>query len=125
MFKNNLVIAWRNIKRNKVYSALNILGLAAEMAVFILIMLYVCYELSYDRYHENAHNIYRVIQQQPGNIINGSDIFPGTPPPLAPALIQGFPEVLSAIRINSSSNVISLQTYRAASANPADSLQYE
>jgi len=106
MFKNNLVIAWRNIKRNKVYSALNIFGLAAGMAVFILIMLFVRYELSYDRYHANAHNIYRIIQQQPGNVFLGSDIFAVTPPPLAPALVREFPEISAATRISRSSEVL-------------------
>jgi putative ABC transport system permease protein len=106
MFKNNLVIAWRNIKRNKIYSALNIFGLAVGMAVFILIMLYVRYELSYDRYHENSRNIYRIIQQQPGNVFLGSDIFAVTPPPVAPALLREFPEVSAATRISRSSDVL-------------------
>jgi putative ABC transport system permease protein len=106
MFKNHLIVAWRNIKKSKAYSALNILGLAIGMAVFILIMLYVRYELSYDRYHANARDIYRIIQRQPGNFINGSDIFAGTPPPLAPALIRDFPEILSAARITSSPDVL-------------------
>jgi putative ABC transport system permease protein len=67
MLKNYLIIAWRNIRKSKAYSALNILGLAVGMAVFILIMLFVRYELSYDRYHENGRNIYRVVQEQPRN----------------------------------------------------------
>jgi putative ABC transport system permease protein len=67
MFKDYLVVTWRNIKKGKAYSALNILGLAVGMAVFILIMLFVRYELSYDRYHENGRNIYRVVQEQPRN----------------------------------------------------------
>jgi putative ABC transport system permease protein len=67
MFKNHMLIAWRNIKKSKAYSALNILGLAAGMAVFILIMLFVRYELTYDRYHVNARNIYRVDQELPVN----------------------------------------------------------
>ncbi len=100
MFKNNLVIAWRNIKRNKAYSALNVLGLAAGLAVFILIMLFVRTELSYDRYHANARNIYRVIREQPDNDYLGSKIFAITPPPLAPALVQEFPEVRAATRID-------------------------
>jgi putative ABC transport system permease protein len=106
MFRNNLIIAWRNIKRSKVYSALNILGLAVGMAVFILIMLYVRYELSYDRYHENARNIYRVVQEQPGNAYLGSDLFAVTPGPLAGAMARDFPEVLAATRIDNWGNVL-------------------
>jgi len=106
MFKNHLIIAWRNIKRNKAYAALNILGLAAGMAVFILIMLFVRTELSFDRYHENAKNIYRVVQEQPGNVYLGSNVFAVTAGPMAPALVQDFPEVLAATRVDWSSNVL-------------------
>jgi putative ABC transport system permease protein len=106
MFKNYLIIAWRNIKRNKAYSALNVLGLAVGMAVFILIMLFVRTETSYDRYHENARNIYRVVQEQPGNVYLGSNVFAVTSPPMAAAMVQDFPEVLKATRINDSSNIL-------------------
>ena len=106
MFKNNLIIAWRNIKKSKAYSALNILGLASGLAVFILIMLFVRYELSYDRYHANARSIFRIIQEQPRNNYLGSNLFAVTPAPLAPALIRDFPEVLAATRIGTSSNVL-------------------
>ncbi|MCJ7485269.1 MAG: ABC transporter permease, partial [Candidatus Aminicenantes bacterium] len=106
MLKNHLIIAWRNIKKNKAYAALNVLGLAAGMAVFILIMLFVRTETSYDRYHANARTIYRVIQEQPGNVYLGSNVFAVTPGPMAPALVQDFPEVLAATRIDWSSNVL-------------------
>jgi len=106
MFKNHMLIAWRNIKKSKAYSALSILGLAAGMAVFIVIMLYVRYELSYDRYHANARGIYRVIEEQPGNDYLGSDIFAVTPAPLAPAMEADFPEIRRAARIDVQSNVL-------------------
>jgi putative ABC transport system permease protein len=106
MLKNHLIVAWRNIKKNKAYSALNILGLAMGLAVFILIMLFVRTELGYDRYHTNAHNIYRVVQEQPGNVYLGSNVFAVTPGPMAAAMVQDFPEVLKATRINDSSNIL-------------------
>jgi putative ABC transport system permease protein len=106
MIKNHLVIAWRGFRKNKTYSALNVLGLAAGMAVFILIMLFVRTELSYDRYHANARNIYRVIKEDPGNYYLGSNVFAVTPPALAPALARDFPEVQAATRIDDSSNVL-------------------
>jgi putative ABC transport system permease protein len=96
MFRNNLVIAWRNIMRGYVFSALNILSLAVGLAVFILIMLFVRYELSYDRYHENARNIYRVISKNRAL----------TPGPLAPALALDFPEVQATARIFVSSDIL-------------------
>jgi len=106
MFRNNLIIAWRNIKRSKVYSALNVLGLAAGMAVFILIMLFVRTELGYDRYHANARNVCRVVQEQPGDDFLGSNVFAVTPGPLAAAMVQDFPEVLKATRFDEWSDVL-------------------
>ncbi len=106
MFKNYLIVAWRNIKKNKGYSALNILGLGVGMAVFILIMLFVRYELGFDRYHENSRSIYRVVQEQPGNYYLGSNLFAVTPGPLAGAMVQDFPEVLKATRIDDWGDVL-------------------
>lgn len=106
MFKNDLIVAWRNIKRSKAYSALNILGLAVGLAVFILIMLFVRTETSYDRYHANGRNIYRIVQEQPGNVYLGSNVFAVTPGPLAAAMARDFPEVLKATRIDNWGNVL-------------------
>ncbi len=61
MLKNYLKIALRNISRNKLYSGLNIVGLAIGLACCILILLYVHDELSYDRFHDNADSIYRIV----------------------------------------------------------------
>jgi len=106
MFKNNLIIAWRNIKKSKAYSALNIFGLAVGMAVFILITLYVRYELSYDRYHENARNIYQINNVSPGNDYLGSNVFVPSPGPMAGALVRDFPEVQAAARIVNDGNTL-------------------
>ncbi|MCP4723458.1 MAG: ABC transporter permease, partial [bacterium] len=66
MFKNYLKVIFRNIKRNKGYSFLNITGLVIGISCSILIFLYIQYELSYDRYHRNADDIYRILIRQPG-----------------------------------------------------------
>ena len=60
MIKNYLVIAWRNMLNNKVYSALNIVGLAAGMAVALLIGLWVVNEYSYDKFLPNYRQLYQV-----------------------------------------------------------------
>ncbi len=60
MLKNYLKIAWRNIVNNKVYSAINILGLAAGMAVALLIALWVVNEYSYDKFFPNYQQLYQV-----------------------------------------------------------------
>ena len=59
MIKNYLLIAFRNLKKRKVYSFINIFGLAIGVAVCLVILKYVDFELSYDNYHTNAKNIYR------------------------------------------------------------------
>ncbi|MFI5163558.1 MAG: ABC transporter permease [Sphingobacteriales bacterium] len=58
MIKNYFKIAWRNLTRQKLYSLINISGLAIGLAVCMLIMLYVAHELSYDRFHLNAKRIF-------------------------------------------------------------------
>jgi len=62
MFKNYLMVAFRNLKRQKGYSLINILGLAIGMALCLLILVYVQDELSYDGFHEKADRIYRIAQ---------------------------------------------------------------
>ena len=88
MFKNYLTSAFRNLTRNKTYSFLNIMGLAVGIAAFLMISIYVWFELSYDRFHENADRIFAVMQ--------GDQAV--TPVPLAPALMRDFPEVEAATR---------------------------
>ena len=90
MLRNYFLIALRNLNKNKTYSILNIAGLAVGLTAFILIALYVQYELSYDRYHENADRIFRVVR---------SENRTKTPAALAPAFMETFPEVVSAARI--------------------------
>lgn len=63
MLKNHLVIAWRNLLKNKLYSLINIAGLATGMACCILVALYVHGEWSYDRFHDNGGRIYRVLRE--------------------------------------------------------------
>jgi putative ABC transport system permease protein len=95
MFKNYLKTAFRHIKRHKGYSFINIAGLAIGMTCCILILLYIRYELSYDKFHENAHDIYRIAFEIPDRLDMNASSF-GL---LAPALMQDFPEVRSAARI--------------------------
>src|ERR1051325_3004436 len=60
MIKNYLKIALRNLARNKIFSVINIMGLAIGLSCFLLISLYVLDELSYDRFYSNADRIYRI-----------------------------------------------------------------
>jgi putative ABC transport system permease protein len=67
MFKNYFTIAWRNLLKSKVYSAINIIGLATGMAVAILIALWIWDELSYNNYHKNHQAIAQVMTTQTFN----------------------------------------------------------
>jgi putative ABC transport system permease protein len=96
MLKNYFLVTLRNLKKNSTYSFLNILGLAVGMTAFILISLYVQYELSFDKYHENAGRIYRVIRE--GRAF--------TPAALGPELKAKIPEVASVTRMIRRSNTL-------------------
>ncbi len=96
MLSNYFKIALRIILRNRLYACINIAGLAVGMTGFILIALYIQYELSYDTQHQKANQIYRVAQQQQGNVYRGTDLFTGSPAALAPTLKAEFPEVAEA-----------------------------
>lgn len=97
MFKNNLKIAWQNIKYHKGYSLLNIGGIAIGLAAFWLIAMYVADELSYDRSFSDAGRIYRVAQH--ANWDGGNMDIALTSPLYATVLKNDFPEVEETIRI--------------------------
>jgi putative ABC transport system permease protein len=67
MFKNYFKIAWRNLWKNKGYSSITILGLAAGMAVAMLIGLWIWDELTYDHYHKNHDQLAQVMTTSSGN----------------------------------------------------------
>ena len=96
MFKNYLKIALRMLKRHKTYSFINIAGLAIGLACCLLILLYVQYERSYDRYHENADLIYRVVEEL--DFFGNKSHMAITPASFAPAMKNEFPEVKDAVR---------------------------
>lgn len=64
MFKNYLIISWRNLFKHKAYSAINIGGLAIGIAACLLILQYVSFETSYENFHANKDRIYRVKQER-------------------------------------------------------------
>jgi ABC-type antimicrobial peptide transport system permease subunit len=99
MLKNYLKIALRNIIRHKGYSFINIAGLAVGMACCFLIILWVQDELSYDKFHENAESICRVVGEE--QYSDGStDKFAVTPKALALALKEEYPEVINSTVIS-------------------------
>jgi len=92
MLKNYFKITWRNIKNSKVYSFINIMGLAVGMACCILILLWVQDELSYDKFHENYSDIYRTIPELQNNKVSSN------PLALAAVFKEQYPEVREITR---------------------------
>ncbi len=96
MFKNYLKIALRNLLRYKVYSFINIFGLAIGMACFLLIVFYIQFERSYDDFHENSKNIYKLVRVN--TLGERTERRVNTGAPLAPLLTQNFPAIKHAVR---------------------------
>src|ERR1700743_2999375 len=98
MLKSYIRAALRNLRKNKLYSTINIAGLAVGLAVFWLMGLYIADELSFDRASVNADRIYRVVHSGTGT--GGSFPLAITPAPFAPALKRDYPEIEAAARID-------------------------
>ncbi|MCB0752539.1 MAG: ABC transporter permease, partial [Ignavibacteriae bacterium] len=97
MLYNYLKVAIRNLFRHKTYSFLNIVGLALGLACSIFILLWVQDELSFDRFYENAENIYRVEQDQ---FYSGESYHVNvTPFPIGPGFKSEIPEIENAARL--------------------------
>jgi putative ABC transport system permease protein len=98
MIRNYFKIAVRNLLRYKAFSFINIFGLATGMACSLLIFLFVKDEISYDRFHKNAENIYRVVKDFVND--DGSRLPDATTPPaLSPAMQREIPEVAHTTRV--------------------------
>ncbi|MFC2081233.1 ABC transporter permease [Bacteroidota bacterium] len=95
MLKNYLKTAIRNLRKQRAHSIINIVGLAIGMAVFILILSYVWFELSFDRFHSKADQIYRVVQNRQASTGNL----------LAQALKDDFPEILEVTRLRHKTDI--------------------
>ncbi len=96
MLKNYLKIAYRNFMRHKLFSFINVSGLAIGLSVCMLIGLWVQRELSYDRFHEKADRIYRVERELFRE--NAYSIWPICGGRYKQALIDDFPEIENAVR---------------------------
>jgi putative ABC transport system permease protein len=96
MFRNYIVTAFRNIIKHKVYSLINILGFSLGISCFLLIVIYIRHEMSFDTYHSKADRIYRVaeIYTQSGNVQHIAN----SPALWGPTLRDEFPEVVNFVR---------------------------
>ncbi len=98
MIKNYIKMAFRNMMKQRVFSLINLFGLAVGMACCILILLYVQDELSYDKYHDNYDNIYRITTE--GQFGSGAlRHFALCSGAMAPVFKEDIPEVLQYTRV--------------------------
>ncbi|MCB9277289.1 MAG: ABC transporter permease [Lewinellaceae bacterium] len=97
MFFNHLKIAWRNLARNRGFTLVNILGLTTGLVCFMLILLYIRDEMSYDQWHEKGDRIYRVALERiyPGR----SRFYAIIPSSYAGSMKQDFSEVEASCRL--------------------------
>jgi putative ABC transport system permease protein len=98
MLKSYLTTAWRNIRKNKIFSAINIIGLAIGMAACLLILQFVNFELSYDQFDKNLPDLYRVYNDryQNGKLIqHGTITYSG----ISKAMQNDYPEVIDHSRV--------------------------
>jgi putative ABC transport system permease protein len=98
MFRNYLTIAYRNVLKNKVFSAINVFGLAIGLAACLLIFQFVSFEWSYDKFHEKSERIYRVTNDrfQNGKLIQHGTIMY---PTIGPAMAKDYPEIEAYTRL--------------------------
>jgi len=97
MFKNYFKTAWRNLWKNKVYSSINVVGLAIGMAACIIILIFVFYERSFDKFH--TKNIYRLNEVQKFEGMVAAQKVALSMFPMAPTMKQEFPEIKNYTRI--------------------------
>ncbi len=104
MLRNYIKTAFRSLLKNKGFSIINILGLGAGIASFVLIALYVYHEISYDRFHTKGDRIYRIVE----NLRTENEmLFQGvSSPPMGPAMQRWFPEIESYVRYTDWSGLI-------------------
>ncbi|WP_336517596.1 ABC transporter permease [Pollutibacter soli] len=120
MFKSYFCIAWRNIIKHKVFSLINIGGLAVGIAACTIIFLYVKNELTYDQFNEKSSRIVRVT----ATLISpeGESRIAASSPILAPTLREKLPEIENAVRIENSPTTIKIdnQLFREKDFYKAD-----
>ena len=106
MLRNYLKVAFRNFSKQKLYSAINVLGLAIGFAFCCMVALFVRHELSYDQFHDNKDHIYHMYQTYYYPDGSAEDIYDDQPAPLGEALMVEFPEVEKYVRFSNASGVV-------------------
>ncbi|BAV05763.1 putative ABC transport system permease protein [Filimonas lacunae] len=141
MFKNYLKVAWRNLTKHKVFSFINIMGLAVGLTACFLIFLYVKFEVSYDSFHSKKDRIFRLSTdvKTPSDVMNVAI----SSWAIGPAIKAEFPEIESCTRVSGDnllvkrgdvkfqetealavdSNFLQVFDYKLAKGNPAEAFK--
>jgi len=96
MWKNYLKIGWRVLKKNRLYTALNVLGLTMGISGFLMIMLFIQDEISYDRFYSDSDSVFRISSHW-GDYTTSS--YATAPPPAGPRILADIPEVEAVTRV--------------------------
>jgi putative ABC transport system permease protein len=113
MIKNYLLLAFKNFRKQKLFSLINVLGLSAGITCCLLIFLFIMHQFSFDKFYKNGKNIYRVMRV--GNINGGKENIPWLSPPYARALQTDYPDyVQKVVRVQPDNDLI---TYNNVSFN--------
>ncbi|MGC4023002.1 MAG: ABC transporter permease [Cyclobacteriaceae bacterium] len=106
MYRNYLIITWRNLLKKKGYSTINISGLALGIACCLLIFMYVNYERSFDTYHKNGDRIYRVIHGSKDETKSTENYWVWGNAPIAQALHDNFPEIDKVVQFSGRADIL-------------------
>ena len=110
MFKNYFKFTLRNLRKQNIYSLINISGLALGMACFLLISLFIQFQFSFDQFQKNKDNVYLIYRE--GGVDGRIEKRANIGAPLAPLLLQNFPEIENAVRFSFFSGVVHYQQKR-------------
>ena len=104
MLRNNLIVAWRNLRRYRLYTAINVGGLAVAFTVAIFVGLHMYSALTWDRFHANGEQIYQVCMTHPAGKGRAHTSMPGD---LGPEMVATLPAVLRSVRTDDTSGLLS------------------
>ena len=108
MLKNYIKVAFRNLLKRRVYSFINIFGLAVGLTCCILIALFITDETSYDKFHKKSDRIYRVTRDFLGQDGNVNLHLGHVAPPVGPLLAQHFPDIQQVVRLRSTNSLFKI-----------------
>src|SRR6185437_12824927 len=115
MLKNYLLLAFKNFRKHRLFSAVNVLGLTIGITCCLMIFLYVIHEFSYDRWQANGDRIYRAVRVNDVEANNEKKDIAWLSPPYAKALLNDYPDaVQKAVRVRPDNDLI---TYNSVGFN--------